>query len=87
MCSTATKSAPVYFVAEANMQNSRIQRPTLKNRGGIVKVHINEAGTLIVEAENGLEAYALKQWTKENNLSQTVLNILINFNFDKGIKP
>jgi hypothetical protein len=50
-----------------------------------VKVHINKAGTLIVKAESDLEAYALKQWAKENNLSQKVLNLLVNFNFDKGI--
>lgn len=35
----------------------------LQNR---MKAAINESGMLIVSAENGLEAYALKCWCKES---------------------
>ncbi|UBM12690.1 hypothetical protein [Cupriavidus metallidurans] len=31
-----------------------------------MKVHINEVGVLTVESETAVEAFALRQWLKEN---------------------
>ena len=45
-----------------------------------MKATINSNGTLCIEAEDGLESYALERWVEQNKNFE---NMLISWNLDK----